>query len=65
MKKLLVLCADYNGCKNIQFMMDLDDPRIDGVKWTLLDSGKYSKGILTTSKGLKFKVWADWSLTQI
>ena len=65
MKKLLVLCKDYNGYKNIIFMMNANDDRLNTPNREIISEGKYSRGVLTTLDGRKFKVHCDWSVTQI
>lgn len=60
--KNLVRCDDYNGHKNILFMMDRDDVR-EG--YHVVDCGLYFKGILTTVSGDRYKVHVDWSVTKL
>jgi len=65
MKKLLVICKDYNGYKNILFMMNPNDFRLETPNREVVSEGKYAKGILTTLNGNRYKVHCDWSVTQI
>lgn len=61
--KILALCRDYNGHKNVLFMMDASDSRIDGKNWIKVADGKYAKGVFTSDNKNKYRVHADWSAT--
>lgn len=61
---LLVCCADYNGQKNILFMMRADDDRVGTQNWTVLDyNATYKNHVLTTTRG-RFIVHEDWSCSE-
>lgn len=70
-RMLLVRAADYNGSKDVLFMMEPDDFRLrDPVLregWTVLnDHATYTKlpQLLQTEDGF-YKVHIDWSLTPL
>ena len=58
----LTICKDYNGRKDVLFMMRDDDTR-EGYETAT--RGKYARGVLTTNDGLTYKVHADWSVSAI
>jgi hypothetical protein len=60
--KILAICRDYNGVKNVLFMMEANDFRLDGKNWVKIAEGKYSKGVFTSTKGNVYKVNSDWSV---
>lgn len=60
--KIIALCRDYNGTKNVLFMIEANDTRIDGKNWVKVADGKYSKGVFTSTKGNRYRVYADWSV---
>lgn len=66
--KVLVRCADYNGDKDVLFMMKADefrltDPRFS-ANYTVLDAAPvYTHKTRTLSSSLGvFRVFTDWSL---
>lgn len=68
--KVLALCKDYNGYKNVFFMMKSDDFRLHDERWgyVLVDNSPvYSSKTqtLSASDGRLFKVFEDWSLKLI
>jgi hypothetical protein len=66
--KKLVRCADYNGYRNVLFMMDGDDFRLSDARfssnYTVLASDVYAARdkTFTTADGDTYTVFADWSL---
>lgn len=68
MKRLLVKCSEYNGFKNILFMMDKKDFRLIDEdfknEWEILGEGDYKKKVLTIGKD-KYKVFSDWSVKKM
>jgi hypothetical protein len=69
MEHVIVICRDYNGYKNVLFMMKADDFRYqDGKKWGYehLHSGKYSRKThsFVTNEGKQFTVFSDWSVKE-
>lgn len=63
-KKILVNCLDYNGHKNVKFMMSSDDFRLNGENYQILDANAvyvHKAKTLATTHGT-FTVFADWSL---
>lgn len=76
--KVLALCKDYNGHKNVLFMMKATDERITGEGWgstrmpdgttiadgyTKLADGKYThRERIFAASGVTYRVHADWSL---
>lgn len=69
MKRLLVKCADFNGHKDVLFMMKPDDFRLTDERfkgdYTTLDKGTYKSRVLTTEKSGAFQVFSDWSVKSI
>ena len=66
--KKLVRAADYNGYKDILFMMDPDDFRLSDERFSsnyaVLGEGAYAVRAKTfTVDGKLYQVHADWSLT--
>lgn len=61
-----VLCADYNGHKDVLFMMELDDFRLGSKEYTLLATGAYDRKAhtLTCGKSVCY-VYEDWSIKEI
>jgi len=66
--KVLVKANDYNGHKDVLFMMQADDFRLTNMtfknNYTVLAQGKYSKRILKTELG-DFNVFSDWSVKKV
>jgi len=62
--KLLVKANDYNGHKNVLFMMKSDDFRVGTDNYTVLAKGKLSKNVLKTTKG-DYTVFSDWSVKKL
>lgn len=63
-KKVFVICKDYNGYKDVPFMMSSDDYRAGSENYPIVDPApKYShkEKTLTTNRGT-FEVCSDWSL---
>ncbi|GEM_PF-4365558 len=69
--KLLVIAKDYNGHKDILFMMNENDSRItengksNNGNYEILDYGDFENNILTVSDNVKYKVFEDWSVKEI
>lgn len=63
-KKLLVKCDDYNGYKDILFMMDKNDSRVDNGNYSTVCEGEYKGGFLNCENGL-YRVNSDWSVNLI
>jgi hypothetical protein len=63
--KILALCRDYNGNKDVLFMMESSDFRLDGDNWVKFADGKYAKGIFTATNGNRYRVYGDWSVQSI
>lgn len=70
--KLLVCCADYNGHKDVLFMMKPDDFRLTTEKpgggdwgYKMVAAGRSSdrNRLLTLDDGTEYTVHADWSVT--
>ena len=63
--KYLVKDNDYNGHKDVLFMMNMNDFRLtdDRFKddYEVLGKGKYAKKVLTVN-GIAYKVFSDWSV---
>ena len=68
MTKVLAQCANYNGNKNVLFMMNKDDFRLADAKfgYTVLGDAKYNNKIKTlVSNGKTYKVFSDWSVKSV
>ena len=63
--KIIALCRDYNGIKDVLFMMESNDFRLDGKNWVKVADGKFAKGIFTSANGNRYRVLADWSVKSI
>ena len=68
-QRVLAQCADYNGYKNILFMMDADDFRLTderfSANYTVIDTGAYTHRTRTlVADGRTFTVLRDWSLIE-
>lgn len=64
-RKALVNCLDYNGHKNVLFMMKEDDFRFNDGNYQLIEFGEYSKSVFTGVSGAQYKVFPDWSVLKI
>lgn len=67
MSKVLARCADYNGNKNVLFMMSADDFRLADAKWgySIVGPAKYSRKDQTlVSGGKTYRVFSDWSVKE-
>lgn len=77
-RKLLVHCKSYNGYKDIIFMMRSNDERITPGhllctgNYTLYAEGTFTVarmgdtiGVFATVDGRRFKVFRDWSTTEM
>ena len=62
-EKVLARCDDYNGFKNVLFVMDADDFRIGNGNYHKLADGVFSRKNhhFTANDGRQFKVFADRS----
>lgn len=63
---ILVNCRDYNGHKDVKFMMSPDDFHLADPNYQVLDpAAVYSRRhkTLTSSRGT-FTVCADWSVRE-
>ncbi len=69
--KVLAICADYNGYKNVLFMMKSDDCRLapGEEKWgyRVLEKATFNfkEKIMTTQSGKRYTVFSDWSVKEI
>ena len=66
--KVLVQCADYNGYKNVLFMMKDTDFRLADEKfgYKILGQGKYvhkTRTLIVNDQ--TYKVFSDWSVKQM
>lgn len=63
-KRIFVNCTDYNGYKNIKFVMKLDDPRNEdpysGYEPIAVVDVKKNR---FTHNDTVYKVFSDWSVT--
>lgn len=70
-KKIIVNCADYNGHKNIPFMMSSDDFRLTDPRfkddYSVIAEGKASdrNRLFVAVDGTQYTVHYDWSVTEI
>lgn len=58
----LALCRDYNGTKNVLFMMLPKDDRLGGTNWQDLGVGVFDPAGVLTVDGMSFQVFPDWSV---
>lgn len=60
-KRMLVKCTEYNGLKDVEFVMGLDDLRLHpGSKYVSIATVDVVKGQFTLN-GQTYKVFSDWS----
>ena len=65
--KAIVLCKDYNGVKNVLFMMETEDFRFNDGNYSLLTGGTYDrkKGVFHGENGKDYLVFVDWSVREV
>jgi hypothetical protein len=66
--KVLANCADYNGYKNVLFMMEADDFRLHNpvFEYTVISDAKYNRKTKTlVADGKTYFVCQDWSVKVI
>lgn len=66
--KVLVKCSDYNGSKDVLFMMRQDDNRLVDYSnnYEVLSDAKYSAKTKTLIANKKsYRVFCDWSVKAI
>ncbi len=66
-KRLMVICRDYNGHKDVRFMMNSDDFRLTDARfaadYAIVGEGSYDHHARTlTVDGRAYHVFSDWSL---
>ena len=64
--KYIVLCKKYNNSKNVLFMMDKNDFRVNNGNYKVIDEGllwRNKKYII--GKFNAYKIFEDWSLKRI
>jgi hypothetical protein len=59
----VVLCADYNGSKNVLFLMRDDDFRMNDGNWARQCGATKKGSSVYAHDGRIFTCHADWSLT--
>ena len=71
-KKVIVLCKDYNGHKNVLFMMKEDDFRLkDDYRlkdnWSVVTQGthNFKEKVFVGTNGKKYKTFSDWSVKEM
>jgi hypothetical protein len=57
-------CSDYNGNKDVKFIMDITDSRTDDKNWQILDTVNVVKNQFT-SKKVDYTVHSDWSVSRL
>lgn len=66
-EKLIVKAADYNGHRDVLFMMDADDPRLTmkgfSHNYTRIGGGRFDAKakVFTTNDGARYEVFRDRS----
>ena len=64
--RLMVICRDYNGLRDVPFMMNSDDFRLADAQfgnYTIVGEGIYDHCVRTlTVDGRAYHVFSDWSL---
>jgi hypothetical protein len=67
--KYLVEAADYNGHKNILFMMDMDDERVNNGNYKSISTdcfyNKKNKTLIDFNTKKTYNVFEDWSVKEI
>jgi len=63
-KRHFMNCSDYNGNKDVKFVMELSDSRTSNKDWQILDTVNVVKNRFT-SKSIDYKVHSDWSVSKI
>lgn len=58
----LMNCRDYNGHKDVLFVMRADDFRIGNDNWQFISTGRLDGAIYTIPSGQQFVVHYDWSV---
>lgn len=66
-RRLMVICHDYNGHRDVPFMMETNDFRLADPQfadnYTIVGEGVYDHGTRTfTVDGRAYYVFSDWSL---
>lgn len=61
--RVIVNCADYEGHKNVLFMMEESDSRLHDPEsgYTLVTTGTYSKKVFTGTNNKRYQIFSDWS----
>ena len=63
--KVLARCVNYNGSKDVLFMMNAEDERL-GVTYAKLADAVYSHKLRTlTAAGVTYNVFGDWSVKEV
>lgn len=64
-KKSIVVARDYNGYKNVLFMMRSDDFRYNSNEhgYTVVEDGEFDKSCreFRTTDGKVYQIYSDWS----
>ena len=64
--KYIVLCKKYNNSKNVLFMMNKDDFRVNDGNYKVIDEGLLSWGRkYIIGKFNAYEIFEDWSLKKI
>ncbi len=66
-RRLMVVCRDYNGHKDVRLMMDSDDFRLTDARfadnYTIVGEGAHDRRARTlTVDSRVYHVFSDWSL---
>jgi hypothetical protein len=64
-EKNLVVCKDYNGFKNVFFVLDLEDDRIESPNWVFISKVEIDLDKSFEYNGNQYIVYEDCSVTKI
>lgn len=63
-KRLYVNCKDYNGSKNVKFIMDKTDSRVDDGTWETIGEVNVVRNSFNYD-GNDYQVHSDWSVSKL
>jgi hypothetical protein len=57
-----VRCAEYNGIRNVLFLMRHDDWRFRSERYQEVTSGAFeTPGVFAGTNGQRYQIYPDWS----
>jgi hypothetical protein len=61
----IVNCKNYNGNKNVKFLMKANDFRLKGTEYRIISPVvERDMPFVTTADGKDWHVWSDWSVIE-